>query len=239
MNSDSDQADRREFIGQLATAALVVVGAGACTAPVVAQSGATNTPAPGPRAPVAPQSWDDSWTTRLVAKHRAVFDSPEMHDGMALGQAWGFMRGYRDAHATTDTDVQAVIVIRHAAIPMAFNDVLWEKYELGKELKLKDPTTGKPARRNPFFQVKSGDPFAMLPSDATLDAMQRRGAILLGCNLAAMGYAYRFAQRTRVDIEEARTEVRGNLVPTLTLQPNGIYAVLRAQEMGCSYMRSA
>ena len=225
---------RREFLSQLATAAVVVAGT-ACAAPMASQSAA---PA-APRPPAPKPSWDDSWTTRLTASHKAVFDGPEIHDGLVLGQAWGYMRGFQEVFGTTDADVQAVIVIRHAAIPMALNDALWDKYELGKELKLKDPATGQPARRNPFFKAEKGDKYAMVPRDGSLDALRQRGAILLGCNLAAMGYAYRFAQKSKVDVTVAQEEVRANLVPGVTLQPNGIYAVMRAQEAGCTYIRSA
>jgi hypothetical protein len=33
-------------------------------------------------------------------------------------------------------------------------------------------------------------------------------------------------------------ELKANLVPGLILQPNGIYATMRAQEAGCAFMRS-
>ena len=33
-------------------------------------------------------------------------------------------------------------------------------------------------------------------------------------------------------------ELKANLVPGMILQPNGVYAVLRAQEAGCAFMRS-
>lgn len=237
-SSPEHGSGRREFLGQLAATALVAVGAAACAPATVAQSGASagTAPTPSPRPHLPAPRLDDSWTTRLVARHKAVFDSPEIAGGKALGQAWAYMRGYHDMYGTADADIQAVIVMRHAGIPMAFTDALWEKYELGKELKLSDPTTGKPARRNPFFKVANNDEYALVPEDGSLDAFRARGAILLGCNLAAMSYAYRFAQRTKVDVEEARAEVRENLVPTVSLQPNGIFAVLRAQEAGCVMM---
>jgi hypothetical protein len=236
-SSNSELATpRREFLGQLATAAVVVAGT-ACAAPIASQ--VTQAAPSAPRPPMPKPHWDDSWTTRLTASHKAVFDSPDIKDGLALGQAWGYMRGFQEVFGSTDADVQAVIVIRHAAIPMAFNDALWDKYELGKELKLKDPTTGAPARRNPFFKTEKGDKYAMVARDGSLDALSQRGAILLGCNMAAIGYAYRFAKKTGVDVAVAQEEVRSNLVPGLTLQPNGIYAVMRAQEAGCSYIRSA
>ena len=230
---------RREFLGQLATAALVVAGT-VGAARIASQ--VTQAAPSAPRPPAPQPHWDDSWTTRLTASHKAVFDSPDIKDGLALMQASGIMRAFQEVFAlirSTDTDMQAVIVIRHAAIPMAFNDVLWDKYELGKELKLKDPTTGQPARRNPFYRSKKRDKYAMVARDDSLDALHQRGVILLGCNVAAMGYAYRFAKKTGVDVAVTQEEVRSNLVPGLTLQPNGIYAVMRAQEAGCSYILSA
>ncbi len=38
--------------------------------------------------------------------------------------------------------------------------------------------------------------------------------------------------------EDMRAEVKAHLIPGLTLAPNGVFAVMRAQEAGCTYIRS-
>jgi hypothetical protein len=197
--------------------------------------------------------WDDSWFARLSAKHKAVFDSPMIEDGAVLAHASGYIRGMRDAvHAGPD-DVQAVLVIRHAAVPMVFNDAMWAKYEIGKERKVKDERSNAWAVRNPFAAPEhsvakgggSGAPVVQAAANATPDRPQANfewlashGNIILACDLATRGYAGIIAGRTKGDSRVIYEELKGNLVPGTILQPTGVYAALRAQEAGCTYIRS-
>jgi hypothetical protein len=128
MSSDTP-TDRRDFLGQIAASAIVLAGT-ACAAPAsVAQ---TATPSPTPTRTPAPSNgavdWDDSWFARLTAKHKAVFDSPDFEEGVALSQASGYIRAMREALGAGVNDVQTVVVVRHRAVPMAFNDAIWAKY---------------------------------------------------------------------------------------------------------------
>jgi hypothetical protein len=237
--SDDHPTQRREFLGQIAASAIVLAGA-ACATPISAGQ-ATTAPAPSPlpAAPPSPVHWDDSWFTRLTSKHKAVFDSPEIDDGLAVDQASGYIRGMRDAAAAGQNDVQTVVVMRHRAIPMVFNDAMWSKYQLGKELKVKDYPSEKWATRNPFA---SDDPTAKTPAtdrpQPNLAWLASHGHVLLGCDLATRGYAGIIAERTKADSHVIYEELKANLVPGVILQPTGVYAVHRAQEAGCTYIRS-
>jgi hypothetical protein len=243
-----DARPRREFLGQLA--ATVALASVAC-APA-ASTAAAPVPAPGPATgatpaaaaaatpkPQQPVHWDDSWTTRvLAAKHKAVFDGPEIADGEAPSQAGLFYEGLAAVSGVVDADVVPVVVMRHMGVPVAFNDHLWDKYQLGKWLKQKDPTSGKPARRNPYAHAERGDKYANLPPDGTLPELYRRGAVLLACSRAASYFAYQIAERTKQPFPLVRDEVKANLIDGVILQPSGVYAVLRAQEVGCAYIRA-
>jgi hypothetical protein len=229
---------RREFLGQIAASAIVLAGA-ACSTPMTAvQSTTSPTPTPAPATPPAPVHWDDSWSARLTAKHKAVFDSPEMEDGLAVAQAAGYIRGMRDALAAGIDDVQAVVVMRHAAIPMVFNDAMWAKYGLGKELKVKDYPSEKWATRNPW--ATSATPSKAPPErpQSTLAWLSSHGHILLGCDLATRGYAGVIAERIKADSHVVYEELKANLVPRVILQPTCEYAAHRAQEAVCSYIPS-
>ncbi len=238
MTPPNDQSTpRREFLGQIAASAVVLASA-ACTTPISA--GPNNTaPAPAPSpAPPGPVHWDDSWFTRLTAKHKAVFDSPAIEDGLAVAQAAGYIRGMRDAVAAGADDVQTVVVMRHAAIPMIFNDAIWAKYSLGKELKVKDYPSEKWATRNPWLTAATPSKAPPDRPQSTFAWLSSHGHILLGCDLATRGYAGEIAERTKVDSHVVYEELKANLVPGVILQPTGVYAVHRAQEAGCSYIRS-
>ena len=188
--------------------------------------------------------WDDSWFGRLTAKHKAVFDSPEIDEGLAVGQAAAYISGMRDAIAAGPSDVQTVVVIRHAAIPMVFNDAMWAKYRIGKERKVKDDSTRKWATRNPFLDAPSSEGQAT-PRPATPDCprgsltwLAAHSQIVLGCDLATRGYAGIIAEKIKGNTPTVYEELKANLIPGVILQPSGVYAALRAQEAGCTYIRS-
>ena len=223
---------RREFIGQLAGGAAALAGLTIAAPLAAAQSSFANVPSVKPTG-----EWDDSWTTRLNGKKlRTVFDAPEINSALALHQANAVIANYRDVAGIPSTDLGLVVVIRHRAIPMAFNDAIWEKYEAGAELKIKDSRTGEPAKRNPFLTATKEDKGGYIDHETSLQSLYDRGVIFLGCNNAAMGWAYMIAKRTGAKVEDVKQELKANVIPGMTLLPTGIFAVVRAQNVGCSYM---
>jgi hypothetical protein len=233
---------RRQFLGQIASSAFVLAGTAACAGPLTAaQSAPTPNPAPPSAARGTPQHWDDSWTGRLTAKHKAVFDGPEINDGIALDMAVGYLNGMRAAlSAASSADAQAVVVIRHAAVPMLYNDAIWMKYHVGKEDKIKNPATDKWATGNPFARSDGSGSTTDAGTEpaSTIAWLASHGHILLGCDLATRGYAHVFGHRAGADWHAVYEELKANLLPGVILQPNGVYAVHRAQEAGCTYIRS-
>jgi hypothetical protein len=238
----SDSTPRREFLGQIAASAMVLAGA-ACATPGGGQAAATS-PAPNasPGGSQAPAQWDDSWFGRLTARHKAVFDSPQIEDGLVLANASGYIRGMREAAAAGDHDVQAVVVIRHAAIPMAFNDAMWQKYEIGKDKKIKAPRSEDWAIRNPYLASGSGRGGGAVDSadrpQANFSWLASHGHILLGCDLATRNYSNVIARNFKLEQRAVYDELKANLIPGMIQQPTGVYAALRAQEAGCAYIRS-
>ena len=221
-------SDRRKFLTSMATAAAAVAGS-AYAAPLAAAT----------LKGIVAQPFDDSWTRRVAAaKHRAVMDSPGIDDGLALVHSTFFMQGYREQLDVGASDVVAVVVLRHFATTLALNDELWKKYELGERSKVKDPATGKDALRNPFLHVTKGDKDPLVPPDACIEALLAAGVILLACNKASMRLAGVVAKKFERDAEEVRAEFRAGIVPGVLLQPSGIYATLRAQDVGCAFIKS-
>lgn len=234
---------RRSFLGRLLGGAAALAGGGALARTVGAQA-----PAAPAAAPPATSEYDMSWTERVTGRHRQVFDAPEIAGGTILHQARVWMSGYADVYGTKDPDMSAVLVIRHAAIPMVLNDELWRRLHVARELAapetdkvvLKDPATGELPTRNPFLNanVKPGDRHSMLWPDGGLDTLVQRGAIVLACGLA-LNRAYAMARKAAgLNAADARALVRANLVPGTYVMPSGIFAVARAQEAGCNFLRA-
>lgn len=68
-------------------------------------------------------TWDDSWTQKLDGKKfRTVFDAPEINSALALHQANAVIDSYQQVLGIPADQLGLVVVLRHRAIPMAFND---------------------------------------------------------------------------------------------------------------------
>lgn len=231
---------RREFIGQMAASAIVLAGA-ACATPAAAVQGATRpSPAPARGNGTAPQTWDDSWVGRLTARHRGVFDSPDIEENSTAGfsQASRYIQGMRDALGAGPGDVQTVIVVRHKSVPFAFNDAMWEKYGIGEQTKVKSGDAW--ATKNLVAHGRqAGGANANDRPQGNIDWLVAHGHIVLACDLATQGFAGQLAAKTNGTMRTIYEDLKANLVPGVILQPNGVYAVHRAQEAGCTYIRSA
>jgi hypothetical protein len=222
--------DRRDFLRQI-TLATAAVSGGAIVSPLAAEEVsriADSTPGP---------TWDMSWTEQVQrAQYKAVFDSPSLADGAALDLAAGIQDNFKEVYGSDDV-VRMVIIMRQLGQVMAFNDDLWDRYAIGEERKVNDPLTKQPARRNPWAKALPGEPEWARASK--LDAMRARGAIFLVCNRASMNWARGAAERTKKDVEQVQNEVRAGLVPGATLMPTGVFALVRAQNSGCAYMKGS
>ena len=102
-------------------------------------------------------AWDLSWVDRLKdVPYRVVFDANDVADGFALDLAVMFLDQYHEVYGTRDDQARAVIVMRQLGTPLALGDALWDRYAIGEEIKVKDPATHQPARRNPFLRAAPG-----------------------------------------------------------------------------------
>jgi hypothetical protein len=237
--TSDEKTPRREFLGQLALSAVAITATACAPAAMATQTAPAPqqaTPLATPTPPPASVKWDDSWVGRITGKHKGVFDCPEIGEGALVGQAYNYYSGMKQAMGATDAEISAVLVIRHSAIPLALDDEMWAKYEIGKMEKVKDPFTNKKwSLINPHYKAPADKP-TMAPY--TLDTLSKRGAILVGCSLAFSGMVFQIAERSKQDRNAVRDELKAHLLPGLTLVPNGIFAVMRAQEAGCGYIRS-
>jgi intracellular sulfur oxidation DsrE/DsrF family protein len=190
--------------------------------------------------------WDMSWVDRVRGDHRMVFDSPEILDGLALVQSRNWLAATAEVYGARDDQMTAVLVIRHIGVPMVLNDAMWEKYDVAKAVAeraettelLKDPTSGEPTRRNPFINLKQGDRHVMIYGDGGLDRLIERGVVVLACNLALRNMSGSLARQASRPAADVFAEVKANLVAGVTVMPNGIFAVGRAQGAGCGFIRS-
>jgi hypothetical protein len=237
----NDSSTRRDFItGMTASAAGLMAVACASGTSAAAAPAPLGVPSPvsyvestqGNYSMLKPSVWDDSWTRRL-GKYRTVFDVSELQEqGPGVYQVTAIMDNYKEALGATDADLGFVLVIRHGAMALAVNDAMWEKYNLGVDWKRRDDdgnvipadpnAPAAPMKRNPLGRV--------------IGECQKRGVVLLGCNVAMNGFSNRTARRVGGDAKAIKAELFANIWPGMILLPTGLYAVTRAQDVGCGYM---
>ena len=75
--------------------------------------------------------------------------------------------------------------------------------------------------------------------DFALDKFIARGGIALACDLALRDMIELVRTKDGVSAEEARKQATAMLVPGVLLQPSGVFAVVRAQEAGATYVRAS
>jgi len=180
------------------------------------------------------ETWDMSWTARVTGKYRAIFDSPEIGEGGALVRAVAWCDMYKEVYGSERSEMSPVVVIRHAAIDLIMSDAYWATYEVGKENKLRNEQGKKWATHNPLSaESKPEDEKAR---KYTLQSFIASGGVVLGCGWAFRFAASRIAKRDKLEAAEARKRAVELMIPGVILQPNGIFACLRAQEAGCHYV---
>jgi intracellular sulfur oxidation DsrE/DsrF family protein len=78
----------------------------------------------------------------------------------------------------------------------------------------------------------------MIYGDGGLDRLIERGVVVLACNLALRNMSGSLARQASRPAADVFAEVKANLVAGVTVMPNGIFAVGRAQGAGCGFIRS-
>jgi len=183
------------------------------------------------------ETWDISWAQRITGKHKAMFDVPEIEGGVGIFRAGIWGQQYTDVLKLAPGDLSTVIVIRHAAIPLAMTSEFWATYGLGKSLKIKDDKGKKWTMVNPMLSTPSTDP-KVASSNYLLDKQIAKGAIALGCNLAFRQMVSIVAKQDKLSPADARTKAKTFLVPGLIMQPSGIFANVMAQQAGCVFVNA-
>lgn len=174
----------------------------------------------------------EKWFDQIKGKHKMVYDATSAHDGFPLGWSWVFLNT-NNGTGTPDAELSVMVVLRHAAIPLAMNDSMWAKYKFGEFWKLDDPKTKSPSSRNYFWNSQEGD---LMKSDWSIDRLQKRGVMFCVCDMALTVYSGFMAQKMGGTAEEIKKDWVASIHPGIQVVPSGVWALGRAQEHGCAYI---
>jgi hypothetical protein len=185
---------------------------------------------------VASPAWDMSWVERVTAApYKVAIDTTKL-DGDGLYVALDILDTFHEVYGGGNEPMQVVVVLRHFAAAMAQRDAMWERYGIGEERSVTDPETKAPAKRNPFLRP-SPSAKESWELNSKIEPLVARGVIFLVCNRATMGLASSLAKRVNKPVDDVKEDLRTNVVPGAILMPNGIFALVRAQNAGCAFFR--
>lgn len=175
----------------------------------------------------------DEWFAGIKGTHRVVYDGSTPHDGFPIIWNWAYYMTNNQT-GVADSDMTAMTVLRHSAIPFALQSSMWEKYKLGEFFSITDKTTQAPALRNLYYEPKEGD--FPLPIIQGIKDLQARGAMFCACQLALSVYSGFVAQGAGLNPEAVKEEWLSSVLPGIQLVPSGVWALSRAQKAGCGYI---
>lgn len=175
----------------------------------------------------------DEWFKGVKGSHRIVYDGSTPHDGFPIIWNWAFYMTNNQT-GSPDNDITGMTVLRHSAIPFAFENRIWEKYPIGEVFGIIDNGTKTASRRNLYYEPKPGD-FPM-PQIEGIKRLQERGAMFCVCDLAIHVYSGVVAKQLEMNPDEVYKDWISGVLPGIQLVPSGVWALGRAQELGCGYV---
>lgn len=226
-NKSKSTTDRRRFLSTLATGA-AAVSLAAFTPSITAHAENNFIPA-GDDDP-------DAWFNKVKGKHRIVFDCTAPHTILPFAWPRVFLLT-NAATGTPDKDCGVVVILRHEAIPYAFENKVWEKYKFGEFFKVDDPKTKAPSIRNPFWKPQKGD--YSIPGfgevQIGINELRESGVMFCVCNAAMTVYSAVIADQMKMEAKDVMNDWKAGLLPEVQIVPSGVWAVGRSQEHGCKY----
>jgi intracellular sulfur oxidation DsrE/DsrF family protein len=176
----------------------------------------------------------DAWLAGLKGKHRQLFDAPAPAGGIPLVHVLNYMDTYNKAFATPDKDVNAVLTFYGSTVFHGLSDEMWAKYRLGEFLGEKD-AQGTPVTKNPWRTAPTI--LGMSLPQASIEALQQRGATFIICNNALGIFAGMVAQARGLEQAAVYEDMKAHILPNVTLVPAMVIAIEQAQNAGLTYHR--
>ncbi len=219
----NSKSPRREFLGKLAAGAGTTLALPALLTSLNVQAAIEPTVSPAEA---------DEWFKKVKGKHRIVYDATEPHNGFPVIWSWVFYKSNNET-GSPDSELTAVVVLRHHGICLAFEDRIWEKYKFGETFKVMDTSTTAPAIKNPYH----------IPTDSKMVAMgmdgiknlTSRGVMFCVCETAITVNSGMAAKAMNSAPEEVKKDWLNGLLPGVQVVPSGVWAIGRAQENKCAY----
>lgn len=188
-------------------------------------------------APAVKDEWDLTWARKVrAAKHKAVFDSPEIESGLGMMRAGIWKAQVNEVQGVPLSSIASVTVMRHEGIVLAMQQSFWDKYQVGPRKKATG-LDGKPTNTNPVLVSPADGGLPPVLANARLEKFMAGGGIALACNLAfELDIVPIVMEHDKLAHDAARKLALTMMMPGVMLQPSGVFAVVHAQEAGAQYV---
>lgn len=215
---------RRDFLGMIATGA-AAAGIGTIAGSALSRANAS------PLFQTKDVAGFEAWLGKIKGTHKQVYDATRVNHAMPL--AWSRVFLMTNASSGVPAgEAQAVVILRHDAIPMGMETALWEKYKFGEMFEVEDEQSKKPMTKNIYYSSPPGT--FPLPGMSIEDLL--KDGVLFGlCDMALTFYSMQLAKKLNVDAAVLKKEWVAGVMPGIQIVPSGVLAVNRAQEHGCTY----
>ena len=208
----------------------------------------------GGRTVAAQEADADAWLKEVKGTHRALFDFPQHKNMFPQLHILNYLNTYSTAYKASPGQVGAVGTFygmgTQASIPLAFNDTIWAKYSLGEYTGLKD-AAGKAYTRNVFNRPTGNDlhllmaaiqtpniaPFAEYMPAMGIESLQKMGTKFILCANALGGWILELEARGKGKAADIEKDLKGNILPGVTIVPAMVIAIEKAQVAGITYNR--
>ncbi len=187
-----------------------------------------------------------SFQALLAEKTRVmqVFESTQIAEGAVLSRIKNSLNGLHFGFGIPEQAIRSVVVVCGSSIMLTLDDFFWAEYKVGEWLQIADPSTGTPAQRNVFYEIKdtlhegsadkgARDP-ASLHQSADIRSLQSRGVKFLCCHTAMEEQAQILALRggPSQTAEHIEKEMLAHVVPGVLVVASGAAAIALLQSDG-------
>jgi hypothetical protein len=176
----------------------------------------------------------DDWLKGLGAKHKQFFDSPAPAGGIPLVHIMNYYDTYNKTYNVKDQDIDAVGTFYGQTTFLGVNDAMWAKYKIGEFMDMKDGS-GTPLAANPWRT--SPTVLGMNLPQASVEALQKRGATFILCNNALQILSGMLAQQRGLSADAVYNDMKANILPGVHLVPAMVIAVEQAHNARIAYHR--
>lgn len=182
--------------------------------------------------------------TRDPAPVKQLFDITRATDGNSLNSIKNSMNGLIFGFGIPRERIRMVAAQHGPANLLNFDDFVWNKYEIGAWLGVDDPSTKKPAVRNPYCCERGAGAHAGTEdrtaaeagffAQTSIQALQQRGVTFLCCHTALEDQVNRLIglRHLHEPREQVVHEMLGHLLPGILVVPSMAAAIALLQTEG-------